>query len=1000
MADTPVVSTSLLFLLILPLLASSDDAQTLLTIKQAFHNPSSLASWDRSNGSHCHWEGVTCAPSTDAVTALNLAYQNLQGELPPTICNLANLTVLDLTYNDISGSFPSVLYRCDLLQSLNLSENLLVGTIPDEIARLSALRELNLSGNNFTGDIPRGIGQLASLEVLHLQYNLLNGSVPPEIGNLQSLTMLVLAFNPFSPAEIRPEIGRLKRLKYLYMRAMNLNGPIPESFGELTTLEWLDVSQNELTGSIPAGIFTLPNLKVVYLYQNNLTGEIPPQILSAGLQRIDLSQNKLTGTLPPQIAKLENLTVLYLENNDLFGEIPPDISRLKNLMDLKLFMNRFNGSLPPDLGHYSELRYFEIAVNRFSGELPKTLCDGGQLQFISAYSNNLSGNFPEALANCSTMQYVFVHDNRISGEIPAGLLSIKNLQQVKLGQNSFSGELPSILSPYLSRLEILNNNFSGEFPTTILGTSLKVLKASNNNFTGEIPASITELGNLTDLSLDHNQFHGQIPSNIGSLQQLANLDLSDNQLSGDIPASFTQLSSLNSLDLSDNRLSGMIPPGLGYMKISKLNLSNNDLTGKVPDPLDNPAFERSFLHNPGLCTSDPSQIQILRSCSPPEATARTVPSAVLIFILTSVGILTFLSIGFAVALLRAYIRRREFGDYASWKLTSFQRLRFTEEDIRRGLTENNLVGRGGTGKVYKVLIGNDPIAVKRIWNGQKVGRTNERLFQAEVDILGSIRHANVVKLMCSIAGDDSRLLVYEFMGNGSLDKWLHSSDSILDWPGRYGVAVGAAQGLRYMHLDCCPPVIHRDVKSSNILLDEDFRPKIADFGLARLLERAGEPESVSAVAGSLGYMAPEHAFTLKVNEKSDVYSFGVVLLELATGREAHNGGGDKNLAEWAWQHFREEKPLEEAMDQRVYDPLVSEQMFAVFNLGLLCTSDRPANRPPMNEVVDILLHHGPHPSDAKSVDRKKPSRRRDVAPLPCNSLRSEWGSKVVDDSLA
>ncbi|XP_031488016.1 receptor-like protein kinase HSL1 [Nymphaea colorata] len=1003
MARTELITTTTLLFLILPFFAAADDdVQTLLSIKQGFNNPPSLLSWNTSNGPHCNWTGVACAPATGAVTALQLTSQELHGELPDTICDLANLTVLDLTNNYISGGFPSVLYRCNQLRHLNLSQNLLVGAIPDDIARLTALRELNLSGNNFTGDIPRGIGRLASLEVLNLQNNLLNGSVPPEIGDLQNLAVLILAFNPFSPAEIRPEIGRLKRLSYLYLRYMNLIGPIPESFDTLTVLERLDVCQNQLTGSIPAGILRLPNLKILYLYQNKLTGEIPRQILSTRLEEIDLSQNLLTGTLPPQVASLENLTVLYLEENGLSGELPPEMGQMKRLVDLKLFTNRFNGSLPQDLGRYSNLRYFEVSMNEFSGELPKTLCFGGQLQLISAYTNNFSGNFPEEMGRCSTLQHVLAYNNRFSGEIPADLLSLRNLQTLMLGHNSFSGKLPSILSPYLSRFEIQNNNLSGEFPSNFSATmNLQVLVASWNSFSGEIPTRVTEFQNLTDLLLDHNRFSGPIPLNIGSLRHLSNLDLSTNQLTGDIPTSFTQLPSLNSLDLSDNHLSGAIPPDLGNLKLSKLNLSNNDLTGKVPGALDGPAFERSFLDNPGLCASDPSLIQTLRSCSPPGDKTQTIPPAVLIAILVVVGILTLLSIGFAAALLRAYIlQRRDFGDYASWKLTSFQKLSFTEEDIRRGLTVNHLIGQGGTGKVYRVPMGDSAVAVKRIWNGQKVGRKNERLFEAEVDILGRIRHSNVVKLLCSISGDDSRLLVYEFMGNGSLHRWLHSSDSILDWPSRYRVAVGSAQGLHYMHHDCSPPVIHRDVKSSNILLDEELKPKIADFGLARLIGRSGEPETVSVVAGSLGYMAPECAYTMKVNEKSDVYSFGVVLLELATGREAHNGGGEMNLVDWAWQHFQAEKPLAEAMDQRIYDPFVSEQMFAVFKLGLLCTSKLSADRPPMNEVVDILLRHELHPDHAKSVDGEKPLSSRDVSPLLCHkSLRSQWGSKVVDDSF-
>jgi serine/threonine protein kinase len=212
-----------------------------------------------------------------------------------------------------------------------------------------------------------------------------------------------------------------------------------------------------------------------------------------------------------------------------------------------------------------------------------------------------------------------------------------------------------------------------------------------------------------------------------------------------------------------------------------------------------------------------------------------------------------------------------------WRITPFQALNFEVAAIPQGLTEENLVGSGGSGHVYRVTYTNrynsstGVVAVKQIRSFGSLDEKLEREFESEARILCNIRHNNIVKLLCCLSSAESKLLVYDYMDNGSLDKWLHgdyilrAGNSLamarpvqrvpLDWPTRLLVAVGAAQGLCYMHHECSPPIVHRDIKTSNILLEE-FRAKIADFGVARMLVRAGEPNTMSAVAGSFGYMAP------------------------------------------------------------------------------------------------------------------------------------------------
>ncbi|CAL5442956.1 unnamed protein product [Camellia sinensis] len=258
------------------------------------------------------------------------------------------------------------------------------------------------------------------------------------------------------------------------------------------------------------------------------------------------------------------------------------------------------------------------------------------------------------------------------------------------------------------------------------------------------------------------------------------------------------------------------------------------------------------------------------------------------------------------------------------------------------------------------------LAVKRIQNIKKLDQNVEKQFLAEVEILGTIRHSNIVKLLSCISSETTKLLVYEYLGNHSLDSWLHGkkrqsiSDSdhgvVLDWPKRLNIAVGAARGLCYMHHDCKPSVIHRDVKSSNILLDSQFNAKVADFGLAKILAKHGGPNTMSTVVGSLGYIAPEYAGTSRVNEKIDVYSFGVVLLELVTGRKANDENEDRCLADWAFQYYnRKGNHLVDALDEKIKEPHYLNVMTCVFELGIFCTGPLPTNRPSMKEVLQILL---------------------------------------------
>jgi tRNA A-37 threonylcarbamoyl transferase component Bud32 len=526
-----------------------------------------------------------------------------------------------------------------------------------------------------------------------------------------------------------------------------------------------------------------------------------------------------------------------------------------------------SGTLPPDFGLHSKLQSFHIATNSFSGKLPENLCYHGELLNLTIYENQLSGELPESLGNCSSLLEVKVYKNEFSGKIPDGLWRAENLLFFMVSHNKFIGELPQKLASRISIFDISYNQFYGGIPIGVSSwTNVVEFIASKNYLNGSIPQELTNISKLETLFLDQNQLKGSLPFDVLSWSSLQMLNLSQNQLDGQIPVSIGHLTKLSVLDLSENQFSGEIPSILP--RLTDLNLSSNHLTGRVPSAFD--AFDRSFLNNSGLCSDTPAlNLTLCNSKSNRQTQSNDSSlSPILIVILVIVSILVASVILFLI--IKLYSKRKQ-GFDNSWKLTSFQRLNFTESDIVSSMTEDNIIGSGGYGTVYRVDIdGLGYVAVKKIWENRKLDNNLEKSFHTEVKILSSIRHRNIVKLLCCISNEDTMLLVYEYVENRSLDRWLQKKKTVksstllsssihhaaLDWPKRLQIAIGVAQGLSYMHHECSPPVVHRDVKTSNILLDAQFNAKVADFGLARTLINPEELATMSAVIGSFGYMAP------------------------------------------------------------------------------------------------------------------------------------------------
>ncbi|KAL0364997.1 UNVERIFIED_CONTAM: Leucine-rich repeat receptor-like serine/threonine-protein kinase BAM1 [Sesamum angustifolium] len=806
--------------------------------------------------------------------------------------------------------------------SLNISNMALYGSVSPDITRLDKLMELSIDGNNFTGEIK--IENMTCLRFLNISNNQFIGNLDWNYSSLANLQVLDAYNNNFS-GYLPIGLLNLKNLKYLELGGNYFHGRIPASYGNLVGLEYLSLAGNDLRGKLPRELGNLTNLKEIYLgYYNVYEGGIPAEYGKlVNLVHMDLSSCELDGSIPAELGNLKSLDTLYLHINRLSGPIPKELGNLTNLSfvadypkleTLALWMNNFTGFIPRNLGQNQSLQDLDLSSNKLTGTIPKNMCASKLLSILILRVNFLFGSIPEDLGSCSSLVRVRLGQNYLNGSIPSGLIYLPELYFLELQNNMLSGPLSensntSLNQTKLGQINLSTNKLSGHLPFSISHfPSLQILLLSENSFSGPLPPSIGELHQAVKLDLSGNALTGEIPHEIGNCVHLDYLDLSQNNLSGPIPEEISSIRNLNYLNLSWNHLNETLPDSIGSMKsLTTADFSFNNLSGMLPVSGQFSVFNASsFTGNQQLCgplLKNPCRsIRITRLPGKPH------------------------------------------------------NLDFRASDILECLKDGNVIGRGGAGVVYHGKMHNGvEIAIKKLLGFDGIN-SHDHGFKAEIRTLGNIRHRNIVRLLAFCSNKDTNLLIYEYMRNGSLGDALHGKKAgTLSWNLRYKIALDAAKGLCYLHHDCSPLVVHRDVKSNNILLNSSFEAHIADFGLAKFLVDGGASQCMSAIAGSYGYIAPEYAYTLKVNEKSDVYSFGVVLLELVTGhRPVGDFGEGVDIVQW----IRCSTNCNREEVTRIIDPRLTvvpkDEAMHLFFVAMLCVQENSVERPTMREVVQML----------------------------------------------
>ncbi|KAF7814704.1 putative LRR receptor-like serine/threonine-protein kinase [Senna tora] len=796
------------------------------------------------------------------------------------------------------------------------------GTISPHVGNLSFLRNLSLNSNNIHGEIPAELGRLFRLKNLNLLDNAFTGAIPINLTACTQLRYFDLLINKLIGI-IPNELGSLRKLEKLYLHKNNLIGHIPASMWNLSSLDTLFMGDNNFQGSIPKEVSQLKTLRVLSIVMNKFSGALPSSLYNMSSHTyISAALNQLNSTRLPNnmFSTLFNLRVFSIGGNQVVGSIPTSITNASSLQILDISENYFVGKVP-SLGNLKYLQWLNLEFNNLGSssnsdlDFITSLGNSSKLETLTLDGNNFGGILSNSIANLSAqLTYLYLGGNQLYGRIPSTLQNYTNLIGLGLEFNQFTGTLKS------------------------LGT----LDISKNDLSGEIPRTIGECTSMEYLYLQGNLFNGIMPSSLASLKGLIHLDLSQNNLSGSIPTCLQNISVLEYLNVSFNMLDGEVPTEGVFRNASAISVAgNNKLCGGIPK-----------LH------LSPCPIKFNKQSKHHNL------KFIVIIICVVVCVCLLLS-----SILAIYLRRKRNKTSSSTSPTIDQLAMVSYQNLHNateGFSIVNLIEPGSFGLVYKGRIeSEDKFVAIKVLNLQKKGA--HKSFISECNALKNIRHRNLIKILtcCSsidYKGQEFKALVFEYMSNGSLEEWLYIDSESLDQPGTldldriFNILCDVAFGLHYLHYECEQPVIHCDLKPSNILLDDDMVSHVSDFGNTCMSEYGTGSEVLT---------------------QGDVYSFGILVLEMLIGRgptyHIFKDGHDLHsyvriaypnnllkIVDSALLRKQTQQPTTAVGEEIIVDELIpmhpneEKAVFSLFGIGLACSVESPKERQNMMEVTREL----------------------------------------------
>ncbi|KAL8232211.1 hypothetical protein R6Q57_001989 [Mikania cordata] len=760
------------------------------------------------------------------------------------------------------------------------------------------------------------------------------------------------------------------------IRSLNNNGfteSIPASLGRLENLYWLDLSANKLTGSLPVsdgvepGLDTLIDARHIHLGDNKLSGVIPASLFNSNMSLIHilLENNNFKGNIPSTLGLVQSLETVRLDRNSLSGDVPLNINNLTNVTELYLSNNRLTGNVP-NLTGMNVLNYVDLSNNSFE-----------------------QSNIPSWFSTLQSLTTLKMHFTNLVEELPATLFSIPQLQQLDLSNNRINGSLD--ISSYPStQLELVDTNVISDFPKQKqYPDSLKLLLHDNPICTqsGSSSERFCNLPTKTPASYS-SPWNNCTPPSCGSELVASPNCQCAYPLAGlfyfKAPA-FSSLTNATIYELLCNLLMSFFQKT--KLPVDSLSLSNPSRNSEdylvvrlQVFPSGQPNFNRTgiigiafSLSNQSFKTNTDFNIYtfnrlvfLMAGTESIHKTSRTgivigsaVGGCMLVVLLVLAGMYALRQKG------RAENAVQHSQPFALWDPTSEiggvpqlkEARSFTFEELSKytdNFSKTSQIGAGGFGNVYKASLPNGQlIAIKRARHGSTQGGLE---FKTELELLSRVHHKNVVGLIGFCFDEGEQMLVYEYILNGTLKDSLSGRSGIkLDWMRRLKIALEAARGLQYLHDLADPPIIHRDIKTSNILLDQRLVAKVADFGLSKPLSDANKTHVTTQVKGTMGYMDPEYYMTQQLREKSDVYSFGVVMLELITARNPIEKG--KYIMREVTQVMDKNKELynlHEFLDQTIGLGNQLKGLEKFVDLSIWCVKEKGNQRPTMGEVVKEL----------------------------------------------